>query len=68
MAFLPEGNQFFTCNDLVARDSADKNIMAWDFNKAVVLSNQIYQVSFKVKLNDLLFNMLCIFYIRAYEN
>ncbi len=46
IAFLRDGSQFFTCSDLVSRDSADRNIMAWDYNKAVVLSNQIYQVSF----------------------
>ena len=41
---MNNGTQFFTCNDSVTRDSADRNIMAWDFNKAVVISNQIYQV------------------------
>ena len=39
------GEQFVTCNDLVCKDSADRNIMAWDFQSGVVLSNQIYQVN-----------------------
>lgn len=44
IAMMNNGALFFTCNDSVTRDSSDRNIMAWDFNKAVVLSNQIYQV------------------------
>ena len=44
IALMNNGTLFFTCNDSVTRDSADRNIMAWDFNKAVVVSNQIYQV------------------------
>ncbi|XP_013386545.1 WD repeat-containing protein 25 [Lingula anatina] len=43
LEFMPDGSQFFTCNDLVSRDSCDRNVMAWDFKKGVVLSNQIYQ-------------------------
>ena len=50
---MNNGTQFFTCNDSVTRDSADRNIMAWDFNKAVVVSNQIYQVRLSI---------LCILY------
>ena len=42
---MGNGSQFFSCNDLVTRDSADRNIMAWDFTNGVVLSNQIYQVN-----------------------
>ncbi|XP_071080291.1 WD repeat-containing protein 25-like [Haliotis cracherodii] len=41
--FRKDGNQFFTCSDMVTRDSADRNIMAWDFSSGVPLSNQIYQ-------------------------
>ena len=44
VVFMNNGSQFFSCNDLVSRDSADRNIMAWDFTNEVVLSNQIYQV------------------------
>ena len=43
MVFSQDGDQFFSCNDVVTRDSADRNIMAWDFEKGIVLSNQIYQ-------------------------
>ena len=42
--FLRDGSEFLSCTDMVARDSADRSIMAWDFDSGVVLSNQIYQV------------------------
>ena len=45
MVFLRDGSEFLCCSDLVARDSADRNIMAWHFDSGVVLSNQIFQVS-----------------------
>jgi hypothetical protein len=48
VCFLQDGGQFLSCGDLVSRDSADRNIMAWDFNSGAVLSNQIYQVFYKV--------------------
>ncbi|XP_005098633.2 WD repeat-containing protein 25 [Aplysia californica] len=35
--------EIVSCSDLVARDSADRGIMAWDVRSGVVLSNQIYQ-------------------------
>ncbi|XP_067682102.1 WD repeat-containing protein 25-like [Haliotis asinina] len=41
--FTKDGNQFFSCSDMVTRDSADRNIMAWDYTSGVPLSNQIYQ-------------------------
>ncbi|XP_046564899.1 WD repeat-containing protein 25-like [Haliotis rubra] len=41
--FTKDGNQFFSCSDMVTRDSADRNVMAWDFSSGVPLSNQIYQ-------------------------
>ncbi|KAK2191167.1 hypothetical protein NP493_57g00013 [Ridgeia piscesae] len=45
MVFVRDGSEFFCCSDLVARDSADRNIMAWHFDSGVVLSNQIFQLS-----------------------
>ena len=44
LAFIQNGSQMLSCNDFVTRDSTDRNIMAWDFQSGVVLSNQIYQV------------------------
>ncbi|XP_045186364.2 WD repeat-containing protein 25-like [Mercenaria mercenaria] len=41
-----DGSTLFSCSDLVTRDSADRNLMAWDFRTGVVLSNQIYQERF----------------------
>ncbi|ELT91227.1 hypothetical protein CAPTEDRAFT_226501 [Capitella teleta] len=46
ICFNIDGLEFFTCNDQVCRDSSDRNIMAWDFEKGVVVSNQIYQERF----------------------
>ncbi|KAI0207981.1 WD repeat-containing protein 25 [Lamellibrachia satsuma] len=43
IAFLRDGSEFLCCTDTVARDSADRSIMAWHFNSGVVLSNQIFQ-------------------------
>ena len=44
LVFSRDGREFFSTGDLISRDSADRNIMAWDFDNAVVKSNQIYQV------------------------
>lgn len=41
-----DGSTLFSCTDLVSRDSADRNLMAWDFRTGVVVSNQIYQERF----------------------
>ncbi|XP_074657908.1 WD repeat-containing protein 25-like [Tubulanus polymorphus] len=43
LLFTDGGNTLFSCNDVVSRDSADRNIMAWDFRTTAVLSQQIYQ-------------------------
>ncbi|XP_069493876.1 WD repeat-containing protein 25 [Ambystoma mexicanum] len=40
--FLPEGNVFLTTTDSVSRDSADRTIIAWDFQTAAKISNQIF--------------------------
>lgn len=42
LCFLDNGNTFLSCGSLVARDSADRNIMVWDFLSGAVISNQIY--------------------------
>ncbi|XP_048342465.1 WD repeat-containing protein 25 [Sphaerodactylus townsendi] len=40
--FLPEGKEFFTSTDVVSQDSADRTIMAWDFQTGAKISNQIF--------------------------
>ena len=65
IVFMGSGREFFSCNDLVTRDSADRNIMAWDFSNGVVLSNQIYQVIGLISYNgnqllSLKFNSFCL--------
>src|SRR6218665_357223 len=45
LCFLDDGKTFLSCGNLVARDSADRNIMAWDFNGGAVISNQIFHAS-----------------------
>ncbi|CAH1277081.1 WDR25 [Branchiostoma lanceolatum] len=42
LAFFPSGKSFISSADVVARDSADKTIMVWDFNSGSKLSNQIF--------------------------
>lgn len=42
--FLPEGREFLTSTDAVSRDSADRTIIAWDFQSAAKISNQIFHV------------------------
>lgn len=46
LVLTADGSTLFSCSDLVSRDSADRNLMAWDFNTGIVLSNQIYQERF----------------------
>ncbi|XP_042655082.1 WD repeat-containing protein 25 isoform X2 [Tyto alba] len=40
--FLREGREFLTSTDAVSRDSADRTIIAWDFQSAAKISNQIF--------------------------
>ncbi|NWX11562.1 WDR25 protein, partial [Aegotheles bennettii] len=40
--FLSEGREFLTSTDAVSRDSADRTIIAWDFQSAAKISNQIF--------------------------
>ncbi|XP_052058029.1 WD repeat-containing protein 25-like [Mytilus californianus] len=59
--FSIDGSEFFSTGDLVSRDSADRNIMAWDFDYAVVKSNQIYQERYSctcLKMHPTEFNFL----------
>ncbi|XP_061854684.1 WD repeat-containing protein 25 isoform X2 [Colius striatus] len=42
--FLPEGREFLTSTDAVSRDSADRTVIAWDFQSAAKISNQIFHV------------------------
>jgi hypothetical protein len=46
VCFLNNGTHFISCADLVNRDSADRNIIVWDFGSGAVLSNQIFHVCF----------------------
>ncbi|KAH3854758.1 WD repeat-containing protein 25-like [Dreissena polymorpha] len=43
IVFNMEGSVMFSCSDLVCRDSADRNLMAFEVKSGVTLSNQIYQ-------------------------
>ncbi|KAK3094135.1 hypothetical protein FSP39_024550 [Pinctada imbricata] len=43
LLFNTDGDTFFSACDELSQDSADRNIMCWDFKSGVVLSNQIYQ-------------------------
>ncbi|RVE57339.1 hypothetical protein OJAV_G00215100 [Oryzias javanicus] len=40
--FLKGGEDFITSSDCVSRDSADRTLIAWDYQTTAVLSNQIY--------------------------
>lgn len=42
--FLRDGVEFVTSSDCVSRDSADRTLIAWDFQTTAKLSNQIYHV------------------------
>lgn len=41
--FLGGGSDFITSSDCVSRDSADRTLIAWDFQTTARVSNQIYQ-------------------------
>lgn len=45
LLFSRDGDIFFSAGDEISRDTADRNIMAWDFRSTSAISNQIYQVS-----------------------
>lgn len=53
--FLRGGVEFITSSDCVSRDSADRTLIAWDFQTTAKLSNQIYHVriSFSIPLKCL---------------
>ncbi|XP_061599644.1 WD repeat-containing protein 25 [Cololabis saira] len=40
--FLKGGEEFITSSDSVSRDSADRTLIAWDFQTTAKVSNQIY--------------------------
>ncbi|XP_023684166.2 WD repeat-containing protein 25 isoform X1 [Paramormyrops kingsleyae] len=40
--FLPGGKEFVTSSDSVSRDSADRTLIAWDFQTTAKVSNQIF--------------------------
>lgn len=42
--FLRGGTDFITSSDCVSRDSADRTLIAWDYETTAKVSNQIYQV------------------------
>ncbi|XP_072221800.1 WD repeat-containing protein 25 [Leuresthes tenuis] len=41
--FLRGGQEFITSSDCVSRDSADRTLIAWDYQTTAKVSNQIYQ-------------------------
>lgn len=43
--FLTGGREFVTSSDSVSRDSAERTLIAWDFQTTAKVSNQIYHVS-----------------------
>lgn len=43
--FLRDGVDFITSSDCVSRDSADRTLIAWDYQTTAKVSNQIYHVS-----------------------
>ncbi|KAL8611150.1 hypothetical protein ACOMHN_064440 [Nucella lapillus] len=48
LMYSPDGRELFSCGDVVARESADRSIIAWDFQSGVILSNQIFQERYTV--------------------
>lgn len=42
--FLRGGVEFITSSDCVSRDSADRTLVAWDYETTAKVSNQIYHV------------------------
>ncbi|XP_059208584.1 WD repeat-containing protein 25 [Centropristis striata] len=46
LLFLRAGLDFITSSDCVSRDSADRTLIAWDYQTTAKLSNQIYQERF----------------------
>ena len=43
--FLKGGAEFITSTDSVSRDSAERTLIAWDYQTTARLSNQIFHVS-----------------------
>ena len=43
--FLKGGREFITSTDSVSRDSAERTLIAWDYQTTARLSNQIFHVS-----------------------
>ncbi|KAG8013320.1 WD repeat-containing protein 25 [Nibea albiflora] len=43
--FLRGGADFITSSDCVSRDSADRTLVAWDYETTAKVSNQIYQTN-----------------------
>ncbi|XP_073683188.1 WD repeat-containing protein 25 [Garra rufa] len=44
--FLNDGREFISSTDAVSRDSADRTLIAWDFETTAKLSNQIFHERF----------------------
>ncbi|XP_053553424.1 WD repeat-containing protein 25 [Bombina bombina] len=42
LLFLHDGKEFLSTTDAVSRDSADRTIIAWDFETGAKISNQIF--------------------------
>ncbi|MEQ2218808.1 hypothetical protein XENOCAPTIV_008450, partial [Xenoophorus captivus] len=46
--FLRGGTDFITSSDCVSRDSADRTLIAWDYQSTAKVSNQIYHCDFSL--------------------
>lgn len=46
IVFLRGGVTFITSSDSVSRDSADRTLIAWDYETTAKVSNQIYHVRY----------------------
>lgn len=46
IVFLRGGVTFITSSDCVSRDSADRTLIAWDYETTAKVSNQIYHVRY----------------------
>ncbi|XP_042193954.1 WD repeat-containing protein 25 isoform X2 [Callorhinchus milii] len=46
--FLPGGKEFLTSTDAASRDSADRTVIAWDFQTSAKISNQIFHERYTI--------------------
>lgn len=66
--FLRSGSDFITSSDCVSRDSADRTLIAWDYQTTAKVSNQIYHVSKRVCVNESMLYSTHLFSIKIILN